>query len=99
PFRQANVGTAGVDQRIGIFAQQAVVSGLSRQRNGIGVGFRAVSPTIEDDEDEWFWTRHRLLASSCRINSFHHRDTETQRNEASTAAQLLPTGHHTSVAE
>ncbi len=58
PLGQADERPAGVDQRVGIFAQQAVVGRLARQRDGVGLGFGAVSPAIEDDENERFGTRH-----------------------------------------
>src|ERR1700730_16319235 len=53
PFGQANERSAGVNQCVGIFAQQAVVGGLARQRDRIGFGFGAVTPAVEDDQDEW----------------------------------------------
>ena len=58
PLGQTNKRSAGMDQRVGIFAQQPVVSGLARERDGVGFGFGAVSPAVEDDENEWFGTRH-----------------------------------------
>ena len=51
PFGQADRRPAGLNQRVGIFAQQAVVVGLARERDGVGFGFGAVSPAVEDDED------------------------------------------------
>src|SRR5580692_11882207 len=61
---QADVRAAGVNQSVGILAEKAVVGGLASQRDGIGFGFSAVSPSIENDEDEWFGTGHRLSAFS-----------------------------------
>src|SRR5262249_16912442 len=67
-FRQADVRTAGLNQRVGILAQQAVVSRLPRQRDGVSVGLGSVTPTVEDDEDEWFGTGQiKLLAFSSQL--------------------------------
>ena len=57
-FGQADKRAAGVNQRVGIFAQQAVINRLARKGDGIGFGFGAVTPAVEDDENEWFRTRH-----------------------------------------
>src|SRR5438552_170392 len=51
---QPNVLATGVDQRVRIFAEQAVINWLAGKGDGVGFGFGAVSPAIEDDEDEWF---------------------------------------------
>jgi hypothetical protein len=56
---QANVGTAGVNQCVGIVAQQAVVGRLAGESDSVGLGFGAVAPAVEDYEDEWFGTDHR----------------------------------------
>ena len=45
-----------MDQRIRIFAQQAIVGGLAGQGYGISAGFGSVAPTIEDDQHNWFWS-------------------------------------------
>ena len=63
PFGQSDERAAGVNQRVGILAQQAVVGGLAGERDGVGLGFGAVSPAVEDDEDERFGTGHSK--SSC----------------------------------
>src|SRR5882757_5559751 len=55
---QSDERSAGVDERVRIFAQQTVVGRLARERNGVGLGLGAVPPAVEDDEDEWFRTRH-----------------------------------------
>jgi hypothetical protein len=47
--RKPNILTAGVNQRIGILTQQAVVNRLASEGDGVGFGFGAVSPAIEDD--------------------------------------------------
>jgi hypothetical protein len=36
-----------------------------RESDGVGFGFGAVSPAIEDDEDERFRTRHGCVFHSC----------------------------------
>ena len=51
PFGQPHERSAGVDQGVGILAQQAVVSRFARERDGIGFGLGAVTPAVEDDEN------------------------------------------------
>ena len=69
-FRQTDKRPARVNQRIGIFAQQAIVGGLARKRDGVGFGFGAVAPSIEDDEHKWFRTGHgSRLAPGCSVLS------------------------------
>src|SRR5258708_37537369 len=65
-FRKADERSAGMNERGGIFAQQTVVGGLARERDGVGFGLGAVSPAVEDDEDEWFGTGH-WWKSSCTM--------------------------------
>ena len=67
---EADEGPAGVDQRIGILAQQPVVRRLARERNSVGFGFSAVSPAVEDDQNERFRTRqcHSWSISLMRLN-------------------------------
>src|ERR1700722_526486 len=48
-----------MDQGVGILTEQAVVGGFPCQRDGIGFGFGAVSPAVEDDENKRFWARHK----------------------------------------
>ena len=43
---QADVRAASVNQRVRIFAKQAVIGRLAGKRDGIGLGFGAVSPAI-----------------------------------------------------
>ncbi len=62
-FGKADERAAGVDERVGIFAQQAVIGGLAGERDGVGFGFGAVSPAVEDDEDERFRTGHKIASS------------------------------------
>src|SRR3982074_413227 len=42
PFGKANIGTAGVDECVGIFAQQPIVCGLARKRDSVGFALGAV---------------------------------------------------------
>src|SRR5215467_11921979 len=58
PLGQPNVGTAGLNEGIGILAQQAVVGRLACQRDGIGFGLGPITPAVEDDEDERFRAGH-----------------------------------------
>ena len=51
-LRQADKASAGVDERVGILGEQAVIVGLARQGNGIGLGGRRVTPAIENDENK-----------------------------------------------
>ncbi len=67
PFGQADERSAGMNQRVGILAQQPVIGRLARERDGIGLGFGAISPAVEDDENEWFGTGHK----SCRLRSLY----------------------------
>jgi len=46
PLGQTHVFATGVNQGIGIFAEQAIVSGLAREGNGIRLGLRAVTPAV-----------------------------------------------------
>ena len=50
-----------MNESIGILAQQPVIGGLAGERDGVGFGFGAVSPAVEDDENEWFGTQDQLL--------------------------------------
>src|SRR6266853_6997108 len=47
--RQTDVLAAGMDQRVGILAQQPVVNRLSGKGDGVSFGFGTVSPAVEDD--------------------------------------------------
>src|ERR1700678_2742210 len=71
PLGQADEGPAGVNESVGILAQQPIVNRLARESDGVGFRFGAVSPAVEDDENEWFRTRHKcsfqLLASSSSL--------------------------------
>ncbi len=63
PFGKADIGTAGVDECVGMLAQQPVVCGLARERDSVGFGLGTIAPAIEDDEDEWSWSRHKGSAA------------------------------------
>src|ERR1700682_1140166 len=58
---QPHVFPAGMDKRVGIFAEQAIVGGLAGQRDGIGFCLGAVAPPVENDEDQWFGTGHLAI--------------------------------------
>ena len=55
---QPHIFAAGVNQRVGIFPQQPVVSWFASERNGVCLGFGAVPPAVEDGENERFGTGH-----------------------------------------
>ena len=59
---QADIFAAGVNQSVGIFAQQSIIGWLARQSDRVGVSFGAISPAVEDDEYQGFGTSHTLLA-------------------------------------
>ncbi len=65
---QADERPAGMNQRVGIFAEQTVIGWLARQRNGIGLGFGAVSPAVENDEDERFRASHKFGKERLRFS-------------------------------
>ena len=64
PFRQPNEWPAGVNQRVRILAQQPVIGRLARHGDGITLGLGAVSPAVENNEDERFRTGHNSALSS-----------------------------------
>src|SRR5580704_18932074 len=59
---KSNVWAARLNQGVGILAQKAVVRGLAGERDGVGLGLGAIAPAVEDDQDEWFGTIHKLSA-------------------------------------
>src|SRR5580700_580488 len=73
PLGQSDKRSAGMNQRVRIFAQQALVGGLARQRDGVGFGLGAITPAVEDDKDQRFRTGHKcgflLLARGKQINT------------------------------
>src|SRR5229473_3810904 len=60
PLGQPDKRPAGMNQSVGILAQQPVIRGLARERDGIGLGFGSVSPAVEDYKNERFRTRHKF---------------------------------------
>ena len=58
---QTYIFAAGVNQRVGIFAQQAVIGGFVRHGDGVGLDFSAITPAVENDKNEWFRTSHKWL--------------------------------------
>ena len=55
---QADKFAAGLHERVGILAQQAIVGGFAGKRDGVGFGFGAVAPAVEDDEHKWLGSGH-----------------------------------------
>ena len=49
---QADEMVGGLNQGVGKLAQQLVVSGLACQRDGVVGGFSAITPSVEDGENE-----------------------------------------------
>src|SRR5258708_7328934 len=64
PLGQPDKGPAGMNQSVGILAQQPVIRRLAREGDGVGLGFGPVSPAVEDDENERFGTGHNFAFSS-----------------------------------
>src|SRR5947209_9347497 len=60
---QADVLAAGMNERVRIFAQQPVVNRLAGEGDGVSFSFGAVSPAVEDDENQRFWMGHRSKSS------------------------------------
>ncbi len=54
PFRQADIRAGSVNQRIGEFLEQRVISGFARESDGVAMGFGAVTPAVEHSEHNWF---------------------------------------------
>ena len=58
PFRQPDGGARGLDQRVGVVAQEAVIGGLSGGGDGVAFDGRRVAPAIQHREDQRFRSRH-----------------------------------------
>ena len=71
-FRQSNIRTRGVDQRVGIGLQEVVVGGLAGERDSIILRHGRESPSVQDGEDQRFRFGHlRFLLPECflaRVN-------------------------------
>ena len=78
PLRQPHEWPAGVNQRVGILAQQPVIDRLAGQRNGVSFGFGSVSPAVENDENKWFGTRH-VLRNAPRVSYGNGEQTNVTR--------------------
>ena len=61
---QANIFPAGMDECVGVFAEQAIVGRLARERDSVGFRLGAITPTVENDKDQWFRTSCRALLLS-----------------------------------
>jgi hypothetical protein len=59
PFRQSDKRAAGVNQRVGILAQQPVIDRLACEGDGVRFRFGSVSPAVENDENERLRTGHK----------------------------------------
>ena len=58
PFRQSDIRPTGMNQSVGILAQQPIVSRLTRHGNSVGLGFGAIPPAVENDENQRFRSGH-----------------------------------------
>jgi hypothetical protein len=58
-FGKSDVWPAGLNQRVGILAKEAVVRWLARECDCVGFGFGAVTPAVENRKNERFRTRHK----------------------------------------
>ena len=67
PLRQSHKWPAGMNERVGILPQQAVIGRLSGESNGVGFGFGSVSPAVENGKNERFRTGHKWDSSSWLI--------------------------------
>src|SRR6266478_6193363 len=85
PFRQPDKRPAGMNQSVGILAQQPVIRRLAREGDGVGLGFGSIPPAVENDENERFRTRHKrsllapsywLLASDYKIGTLRYGHAE-----------------------
>src|SRR4029077_6014670 len=71
-FRQSHKWPAGMNQSVGILAEQTIVGRLARQGDGIRFGLGSIPPAVEDDEDERLGTRNRvcrLLTPVCHLSA------------------------------
>ncbi len=57
---EADEVVAGADEGVGVVAEESVVGGLARKGDGVGVGFGAVSPAVEDGQDDRWFGSHAL---------------------------------------
>ena len=64
PLRQSDKRPAGMNERVGILPQQAVIGGLAGESDGVGFGFGSVSPAVENGKNERFRTGHKWASSS-----------------------------------
>ena len=98
PSGRPDRGTAGLNQRVGIFPQQAVVHWFAGQSDGIGFGFCTISPAIKDDKDERFWTSHKLVlgfrllgCDQCWIRNDHSSERQEVGLAVCSSSSALPT--------
>src|SRR5262249_14681628 len=60
-FRQPDERAARVNQRVGVITQQPIVGWLARQCDRVGFRLGAVTPSVENDQNEWLGTHCELL--------------------------------------
>src|SRR6266550_846710 len=58
PVGQAHIFPTGMDKRVGIFAEQAIVGRLLRHRDRVGFRLGSVTPAVKNNENQWFGTGH-----------------------------------------
>src|SRR3981081_495527 len=49
--RQTDVWTTGMNERIGILAEQTVVGGLAGESDSVGLGFGTITPAVKNDKN------------------------------------------------
>lgn len=57
---------AGAEEGVGEVAEESVVGGLAGLGDGVAVGLGAVTPSVEDGEDDWCFG-HGDLVSLCLV--------------------------------
>ena len=54
PVGEADVVLAGADEGVGVGAEEVVVGGFTGESDGVSIGLGAVTPAVEDGEDDRF---------------------------------------------
>src|SRR5579884_451408 len=88
-FGQSDERAASLNQRVRIFAQQAVVRRLTSEGDGIGVRFGAVTPAVEDDQNEWFGTRQFLTPNQLPYLDSRQAKTDQWLCDSKSGRELL----------
>ena len=63
PLGQSDRGSARLNERIGIFTQETIIGRLVRYRNRVSLGFSAISPAVENDQDKRFGMQNSAPSS------------------------------------